>query len=141
MFLFQVDSCKNYTVLSEADRAQRDASQSNGTCDRKDLVTGWYRFQGAVGDRMADKCVPKGHCGLEYRGWLNGSHPTITEGAVIRKVCFSGNKSCCLWRNLIKVKNCSFYYVYELQRNSSCQLRYCGNAGVGKLTCCLCYIF
>ena len=68
MFLFKVEGCKNYTVLSEADRAQGYASQSNRTCDRKDLVTGWYRFQGAAGDRIADKCVPKGHCGVEYRG-------------------------------------------------------------------------
>ena len=48
--LLTVDGCKNYTVLSEADRAQGHIviNASNYRCDRDDLVPGWYRFQGAV---------------------------------------------------------------------------------------------
>lgn len=127
MFLFKVDGCTNYTVLRQAGHAQADVLQGNRTCDRKELVTGWYRLQGAVGDRITDKCVSKGV-------WLKGSHPTVTEGAVTHKVCFSGDKSCCLWKNLIKVKNCSSYYVYELHKNSTYHLCYSGNADAGDLT-------
>ena len=53
----------------------------NDSCDR-DLVTGWYRFRGATGDRMLDKCVFPYRCGFYTPGWLNGTHPTVTEGVV-----------------------------------------------------------
>ena len=125
-----MDGCTNYTILSEADRAQGNVT----LLYRNDwgLVTGWYRFQGAAGDRMADKCVLMYRCGTEYPGWLNGAHPTVAEGVVTSTVCYSGRPSCCYLGKIIKVKNCSGYYVYELHRtarNSS----YCGNAGAGKL--------
>ena len=129
MLLFKVDGCKNYTVLNEADRAQGNTARNNLTdCA---LVTGWYRFQGAAGDRMADKCVLPYRCGTEYLRWLNGTHPTVAEGVVIRQVCFSRNQSCCYLTQIMKVKNCGSYYVYELPWLG--WGRYCGNAGAGKL--------
>ncbi|KAL9967107.1 hypothetical protein ACROYT_G025275 [Oculina patagonica] len=122
-----VDGCKNYTVLSEADRAQGNAV-ANNSCDG-DLVTGWYRFQGAAGDRMPDTCVLQYRCGIMAPGWLNGAHPTVAEGVVTRKVCYSFWDDCCYWSNNIKVQNCGGYFVYELQRPPGYYLRYCGNAG------------
>ena len=74
-------------------------------------------------------------CGTARPGWLNGTHPTVAEGVVTRQVCYSSNSNCCYPSNIIKVKNCSSYSVYELQRPPpffGC-LRYCGNAGAGKL--------
>jgi hypothetical protein len=133
MFLFKVDGCENHTVLSEADRAQGYVSQSNGTCERKVRVTGWYRFQGAAGDRIPDKCVPMWRCGTKHPGWLSGKHPTVAEGVVIREVCSSHRENCCAWRININVKNCGSYYVYELPRTPYCNSRYCGNAGACKL--------
>ena len=82
---------------------------------------------------MPDKCVLRFRCGTTHPGWLNGTHPTIADGVVTRTVCFSGMADCCLRRNIIKVKNCSSYYVYELQRSPWCNYSYCGNAGTGKL--------
>jgi len=132
MFSLEVDGCTNYAVLSEADRAQGNAEPPY---DRDDdsLVAGWYRFQGAAGDRMPDKCVLRDRCGVWYPGWLNGVHPTVAEGVVTRKVCYSGQRDCCEGSNFIKVKNCSSYFVYELQRTPSWGNRYCGNGGAGKL--------
>ena len=131
-----MNGCNNYSVLDEADRAQGHVSQPHWRyrCDNE-LETGWYRFQGAAGDRMPDKCVLRFRCGTTNPGWLNGTHPTIADGVVTRTVCFSGMEDCCLRRkvNIIKVKNCSSYYVYELQRPSWCNFSYCGNAGAGKL--------
>jgi len=132
MFLLEVDGCTNYRVLREADRAQGNAEPPHDRNDRS-LVRGWYRFQGAAGDRMPDKCVLSYRCGTEDPGWLNGAHPTVAEGVVTRKVCYSGSSGCCRDSNMIKVKNCSSYYVYELQRTSFSYNRYCGNAGAGKL--------
>ena len=131
MLLFKVDGCKNYKVLSEADRAQGNAVRNN--LGDSDLVPGWYRFQGAAGDRMPDKCVLTFRCGTWYPGWLNGTHPTVAEGVVTRQVCYSRPESCCDFSNIIKVMNCSSYYVYELQESLHPLSRYCGNAGAGKL--------
>ena len=121
--LLTVDGCKNYTVLSEADRAQGHiVINNNYRCDKDDLVPGWYRFQGAAGDRMADKCVPVNHCGTEYPGWFNGTHPTVAEGVVTRTVCYPywhyyywyRSNNCCQWSNNIRVRNCGAFFVYEL---------------------------
>ena len=126
-----MDGCENYTVVSEADRL----SQNNRTCRRK--VTGWYRLQGPFREQIAEKCVLKGRCGTDFSGWLNHTHPTVTEGVVSRNVCFSGKKFCCVGSHSIKVMNCSSYYVYELQSIVVCKiLRSCGNESAGKLTCC-----
>ena len=130
--LFKVDGCAKYKVLSEADRAQGNAVKNSLWCD-DGLVTGWNRFQGAAGDRMADKCFLMYRCGTVVPGWLYGSHPTIAEGVVTRKVCYHRYGDCCWQSSIIQVKNCSSYYVYKLQKLPGCPLRYCGNAGAGKL--------
>ena len=145
MSLLTVDGCNNYTVLSEADRAQGHiVINSNYRCDRNDLVPGWYRFQGAAGDRMADKCVPVYHCGTRYPGWLNGTHPTVSEGVVTRTVCYPEYFSDSYWlsdycvvNNYIRVRNCGAFFVYELHKPPHCDFRYCGNGSAGKLSCLL----
>lgn len=131
MFLSEVDGCANYTILSEANRAQGYVLRGHWKCDRE-LLTGWYRFQGPAGDRMPDRCVLTKRCGTRYPGWLSGAHPTVAEGVVTRNVCYSGTGNCCQMSNIIRVKNCSGFYVYELQRTPSCNRRYCGNAGACK---------
>jgi len=143
--LFTVDGCKNYTILSEADRAQGQIviNTSSYRCDRDDLVPGWYRFQGAAGDQMADKCVPTNYCGTQHPGWLNDTHPTVAEGVVTRKVCYDywhyywyRSTNCCYLSSNIRVRNCGAFFVYELQKPPYCHLRYCGNAsGAGNLPC------
>ena len=127
MFLLEVDGCTNYTVLSEADHAQGNAQPPHNR-DHSGLVTGWYRFQGAAGDRIQDRCDLKYGC-----SWLDGTHPTVTEGVVTRTVCYTYSDDCCSDSTIIKVKNCSSYYVYELPRTPDQYSRYCGNAGAGKL--------
>jgi len=130
LFLPEVDGCTNYTALSEANRAQGNAERPHEKDDNS-LVTGWYRFQGVAGDRMPDKCVLLYRCGTKYPGWLNGTHPTVAEGEVNREVCYNRDLGdCCGSSNIIKVKNCGSYYVYELQKTL---YRYCGNGGAGKL--------
>ena len=82
---------------------------------------------------MPDKCVLRYRCGTKKPGWLSGAHPTVGEGVVIRKVCYSEEYKCCNWFQKIKMKNCGTFYVYELHKPPICPLRYCGNAGTGKL--------
>ena len=142
MSLLTVEGCNNYTVLSKADRAQGHiVINSNYSPDDSNLVPGWYRFQGAAGDRMADRCVPIDHCGTYHSGWLSGAHPTVEEGVVSRRVCFPGQRYCCFWLQYIRIKNCGAYFVYELPRAHYWywywywyyrHARYCGNGSGGK---------
>ena len=130
-----MDGCKNYTVLNEVDRTQEFivTNTSNYRCDWFDLVPGWHRFQGAAGEWMADKCVPENHCGTRWPGWLSGAHPTVVEGVVTRRVCFSSSHTCCYLHHDIRIKNCGAYFVYELPKPRYCYARYCGNSIAGKL--------
>ena len=98
----------------------------------RDLIPGWYRFQGAAGDRIHDKCVPAGHCSARAPGWMRGNHPTVAEDIVIREVCFRFSTDCCFWRKKIGVKNCGGYFVYMLE-SPHCSARFFGNGGAGRL--------
>lgn len=132
MFSFKVDGCRNYTILDENDRAQGNVARPYDHCD-KGLATGWYRFQGAAGDQIAEKCVLRWRCGTKHSGWLNGTHPTVVKDLVTREVCFSGRQNCCVWSDIVQVKKCDGYYVYNLTKSPGNCSRYCGNAGAGKL--------
>ncbi|XP_078357282.1 LOW QUALITY PROTEIN: uncharacterized protein LOC144642166 [Oculina patagonica] len=118
--------CSNYNYLEEGDRAVGNTNRRPIKCDRS-LKEGWYRFRGSAGNKMASSCPPKLRCGTHAPGWLNGSHPSVAEGAVQRRVCFHWSSGCCQWENHIQVRNCSGYYVYQLKPTRFCSLRYCGN--------------
>ena len=98
-------------------------------CDKK--LSGWYRFGGGAGIQIATSCVSANTCGTNVGGWMNGAHPTVADGEVIKTVCFSWEGNCCNWSKSIKVVNCSGqYYVYEListTADNPCYLRYCGS--------------
>ena len=72
-------------------------------------------------------------CSTIAPGWMRGSHPTVAEGVVTRKVCYHFDTDCCTWSNNISVKNCGGYFVYKLEFTPNCYSRYCGNGGAGKL--------
>ena len=63
---------------------------------------------------MADSCVPEFRRGAELSGWLNGSRPTMADGAVRRKVCFRYKNNCCEYSTSITVRNCGGFYVYHI---------------------------
>ena len=105
-----------------------NTARHNIQCDRYYFQTpGWYRFQGAAGNRMPNTCPPTRRCGTNALGWLDGQHPSVLEGVVTRKVCYHWENNCCKWSNNIKIRNCGGYYVYELIEPPSCSLRYCVN--------------
>ena len=120
--------CNNYTVLSEGDRNEA-YNQSYSACDDDLVLPGWYRFQGAAGNMMADQCVPTYRCGTHLPVWLNESHPTIAEGTVWRKVCLTLGLDCCYWNMPIRVRHCGAFFVYELRSVGVCPVRYCGATG------------
>ena len=91
------------------------------------VVPKWYRMTGQSGDQIPESCVPMRRCGTHAPGWLNGKHPSVKEGVVVRQVCYHWSGGCCQWNNDIKIRNCGDFYVYELQKPPACSLRYCGN--------------
>ena len=99
-----------------------DASSPDNIVSR-----GWYRMTGNSGDKIPQRCVQLGRCGTGSPGWLNGTHPTVRQGVVIRRVCYHGPGNCCQWHNYIRIRNCRRYYVYQLLKPPKCPLRYCGN--------------
>ncbi|CAH3151789.1 unnamed protein product, partial [Porites evermanni] len=124
-----LNPCRNYGILDGFNRSVANKDQKNLQCDQRHLspLPAWYRFTGAAGDRMPTSCVPKNRCGTHATGWLNGSHPSVEEGNVTRRVCYHWNSNCCNWKNDIQIQNCGAFYVYRLVKTPVCSLRYCGN--------------
>ena len=116
--------CEIYTALTNADR--KISYQGIGLKLRDDFDTGWYRFQGAAGTRMAFSCPPVYRCNTNAPGWLNGIHPTVADGQVTRQVCFHWTGGCCQGTVNIKVRNCGSYYVYYLLKFKGV-IRYCSS--------------
>ena len=78
---------------------------------------------------MSENCPQTHRCKANAPGWLEGSHPTVEQGEVTRKVCFTWNGTCCSWSSNILVLNCGKFYVYKLVPPDSYQSRYCGDHG------------
>ncbi|XP_044175238.1 pancreatic secretory granule membrane major glycoprotein GP2-like isoform X2 [Acropora millepora] len=125
------DECQNYQTLSEGDRKNTYLLQLTveGTAGCDNNLRGWFRFQGDAGTKMAIYCVKFG-CGTGAPGWLTGAHPTVDEGRVTRRVCFTTNTNCCLWDTIVQVRNCGDFYVYNIfgtPPQQQCMLRYCSS--------------
>ena len=125
LVLPQLKECFGYKWLNESNRNQ-NYSGSIHNCDHS-LSTGWYRFGGGAGTKMSTSCVPRYRCGAQATGWMNGTHPTVAQGKVTRKVCYNWISNCCWHSNNIEVVNCGQYYVYKLSRPEYCYFRYCGS--------------
>ena len=124
---FLADGCYNYSILNDSDRKNTYNTPTNGEvlCDNL-LPEGWYRFVGAAGTKMPTTRVPAYRCGTDWSGWLKGAHPTVEDGEVKRKVCFSGRRTGCTDKINISVKNCGSFYIYYLHETPQCSSRYCG---------------
>jgi len=121
----EVDVCRGYKVLNSSDRKDTYTVSGVPLCD-VGLPEAWYRFEGDAGTRMPTTCVDNDKCGTNFPGWLNGIHPTVEDGEVVREVCFHAFSDCCNDRKRIRVKRCSTYYVYKLDGTlEGCNRRYC----------------
>ncbi|XP_022809481.1 uromodulin-like isoform X2 [Stylophora pistillata] len=115
--------CQNYQSLSGRDR-HVSYGNTNTYCDSG--LSGWFRFEGSAGSRMATSCQSKNRCNTHAPGYLTGGHPSVADGQVRRRVCFHWDYSCCNWSKSITVRNCGAYYVYYITGTPTCSLRYCG---------------
>ena len=125
----------NYRILNETDRKNdyHTLKKVVRKCDGL-LRRGWCRFMGAAGTKMSSQVVPISRCGTDATGCLSGSHPTVNQGAVRRRVCcqWAGrdrrrrkHDRSCMWSRYIRVLNCTTFLVYELIPINRYHLRYC----------------
>ena len=127
-FFFVADPCHRYSNLTEANRNTKSETTQSGRrlCDSQvHLPQGWYRFVGAAGTRMSTTRVPAFSCGTDWPGWLMTAHPTVENGEVRGKVCFSDRVNGCRYYREIFVKDCGSYFIYKLLP-TQCESRYCG---------------
>uniref|UniRef100_A0A8C6QTC1 Uromodulin n=1 Tax=Nannospalax galili TaxID=1026970 RepID=A0A8C6QTC1_NANGA len=129
------DPCKAHRTLEEYWRSSEYGA--GYACD-SDLF-GWYRFVGQGGVRMAETCVPVLRCNTAAPMWLNGTHPSSSQGIVTRTACAHWSGNCCLWNAQVQVKACpSGYYVYNLTAPPECNLAYCTDPSSVEGTCAEC---
>ena len=113
-FSFLVPSeCNQHTILNDSDR-HSDFGRGDRKCDNH-LTEDWYRFSAGAGTSIPTHCLPHHRCGTDLPGWMDGAHPTVDEGVVSRKVCFSGFGKCCYNHIMINVRNCGSFFVYRLK--------------------------
>ena len=124
----QHENCSGYTWLNETSRNEKSVTGNSLNCDSG--LSGWYRFGGGAGTKIATSCGSTNRCGTHATGWMNGAHPIVADGKVLRRVCYHWNNNCCNWSNDIEVINCGKYYVYKLMStppDHPCHLVYCGS--------------
>ncbi|XP_072423510.1 pancreatic secretory granule membrane major glycoprotein GP2-like [Chiloscyllium punctatum] len=116
------DPCVFHNVLVQPWRSL-NCSETECTgkaeCDVH-LKHGWYRFKSSGGWKMAEVVVPPNRCSTRGTAWLQGSHPTMADGEVTRRVCINWERNQCYWIHEIKIKNCSSFFVYELKALHQC---------------------
>ncbi|XP_040133496.2 LOW QUALITY PROTEIN: uromodulin [Ictidomys tridecemlineatus] len=126
------DPCQAHRILDEYWRSTEYGA--GYTCDTD--LSGWYRFVGPGGMRLAETCVPILRCNTAAPMWLNGTHPSSDEGIVNRTACAHWSGHCCLWDTPIQVKACAGgYYVYNLTAAPECHLAYCTDPSSVEGTC------
>ncbi|XP_037400168.1 uncharacterized protein LOC108435027 [Pygocentrus nattereri] len=122
-----VDPCYSYTALNEAWRSSTD-STTTSQCDMYVNWVGWYRlFYQGQSTKMPETCVSPNKCGTNIALWLNGSHPRVEDGVVVRQICGNSGSDCCFHKFFpIQVKACpGNYYVYEFVKPNICNAAYC----------------
>ncbi|XP_043946477.1 uromodulin-like [Protopterus annectens] len=131
-----MDPCFNYTVLNEYWRSINVTYLQIGYANCDNTKRGWYRFVGSGGTQMPEYCILEYSCGTHAPMWINGSHPSISDGIVNRTSCARWSGSCCLWSTTIKIKACSGgYYVYKLDGTPVCSLTYCTDPSAAANPC------
>ena len=119
--------CEPYWTIDDNTR-RKSFTASRSSKNDYYLAEGWYRF--ISGKQMSTSCsYSSSYCDTSYAGWLQGSHPSLKDGVVSRKVCFgySGGYggNCCLYSTYIKMRNCGSFYVYKLKPTPNSNCRYC----------------
>ena len=120
---------KKYITIDDPRRSTAyDDFNSTKLCDRNIIQNdAWYRFSSEAGAVMPTTMPKVKRCGTFAPIWMNGSHPSVEDGIVTRKVCANVPRDPlgCKHSYDIQVRNCSGYYIYQLKKPPTCDLAYC----------------
>lgn len=120
--------CFAYTNLAESTRLVTHTSCCH---DDNSLTSGWHRFTGNAGTRLATSPLSQSYaCGGNYPGWWNGTLPTKRGSTTMGNVCFyQGTSTCDSTLSPISATNCGDYYVFYLIAPKCCgNFRYCSTS-------------
>ncbi|XP_028412382.1 uncharacterized protein LOC114535203 isoform X1 [Dendronephthya gigantea] len=130
----------HYKIINDLRRSTGYVSNNSKAylCDRQLLENNaWYRFSMDSEGKMPTTKPKVGSCGTYIPMWMNGIHPTIHDGIVLRKVCANLPHVYpfgCGYSLRIRVRNCSGYYIYQLKDPKKCFLAYCAGSKVPNCT-------
>ncbi|XP_048772651.2 von Willebrand factor D and EGF domain-containing protein-like [Ostrea edulis] len=133
-FVYSLDPCKQYTVISnQHERSSGYTLAANGLAISDSfLAEGWYRFSSGGGNDMVTTAPSLSQCGTIYPIWLNGRLPTGLGKSVDSEACVVGIISSCESKIRIKIQNCNGFRVYYLRPPQSQATGYC----IGEDTRC-----
>lgn len=132
--LIGVDLCESAISLTEYWRkVYNDSETDRSTCDTKSMINSgrpWFRFSGAAGSRMLNRCVVRKSCGTNIPMWSDDPMPIEIgeEFEITAKGIFS--TLCDKYKRKVLVKKCSGRandYTYKYTDTSTvCDLAFCG---------------
>jgi len=130
--------CQDYQTLDSPERRITQIYSDKPLSDEFLSLDTWYRITGSAGNEVYNTgcvAIDKG-CSSLYRGWINGSLPTVDEGQVKKQVCFSStSRGCCNVSSEITVRNCSGYYVFKFPKLLVKEMKFCSFYKHGKCAC------
>ena len=91
----------------------------------------WFRFLGAAGNRLLDRCPPPSSCGTDGAMWSDATMPTVEGERKLVTVYGSWTKGCKDFTYHLSVLKCSRDvndYVYRHEGDNICWRGYCGMA-------------
>ena len=133
-----IAECYVHDKINEPNRSVSFNSSSTETiCIKEHFTPGrWIRFTGSGGAAIPNNPPQPHQCGTINPGWIDGGHPSQSEGVVNRQLCFvNGTDDCEFDSYEISIRNCGKYYVYRPPNITECSLRLCTGTYVCSHKC------
>lgn len=106
--------------------------EGHRNCDTKFMVNSgrpWFRFSGAAGTRLLDRCPPAYSCGADAAIWSDSVMPIEVGVLQSAHIYMSWNKNCRSYKNSISVMRCSGMlndFIYRYDGSIVCHDAFCG---------------
>ena len=66
-----------------------------------------------------------GHCGTAANEWIEGTHPVNVGETKTAYVCFVWSNTNCGRKEVIQIRHCGKYFLYDLPDIRYCSYGYC----------------
>ena len=90
----------------------------------------WFRFTGAAGNIMLNRCPPAYSCGTNVGMWTDERMPTLVGVQSSINAYRSWSRNCKYFTKRVSVMKCStnnnFDFIYKYASDTVCTLGFCG---------------